>query len=76
MTREQFEVAYRAFCQRRPFRPFLIEFISGHQLSITHPEAVIFKKLFFAMRGADGGNVIFAPDSVARVLDPTSKSDH
>ena len=40
MTEDQFDAAYRAFCQRRPFRAFLIEFASGTQLLIGHPEAV------------------------------------
>jgi hypothetical protein len=26
MTTEQFDLAYRAFSRRRPFRPFLVEF--------------------------------------------------
>ena len=40
MTKAQFDAAYRAFCGRRPFRSFLIEFMRGNQLSIVHPEAV------------------------------------
>ena len=40
MTTEQFDAAYRAFCRRRSFRPFLIEFTSGYQVQVAHPEAV------------------------------------
>jgi hypothetical protein len=40
MTIDQFDVAYLAFCRRRPFRPFWIEFSSGNHLLIGHPEAV------------------------------------
>jgi hypothetical protein len=39
MTKDQFDAAYRAFCRRRPFRAFLIEFTSGAQLLISHPES-------------------------------------
>jgi len=40
MTPAQFDAALRAFCRRRPFRAFLIEFNSGSQLLIGHPEAI------------------------------------
>jgi hypothetical protein len=33
MTKDQFDAACRAFCQRRPFRAFLIEFRSGTNCS-------------------------------------------
>jgi hypothetical protein len=38
MTQNQFDAALRGFCRRRPFRAFLIEFTSGAQLLIGHPE--------------------------------------
>ena len=34
MTKDQFDAAYRAFCRRRPFRTFLLEFTSGHRISV------------------------------------------
>jgi hypothetical protein len=40
MSKEQFDAAYRAFWRRRPFRGFFIEFTSGQQLLVGHPEAV------------------------------------
>jgi hypothetical protein len=69
MTVEQFDAAYRAFRRRRPFRPFLIEFTSGHQLLISHPEAVRNEANLYAMRCPDGGNVVFAAETVSRLLD-------
>jgi hypothetical protein len=47
MTKDQFDAAYRAFCRRRPFRPFLIEFLNGNQLLIGHPEAVRSEPKFY-----------------------------
>lgn len=73
MTNKQFDTAYRAFCRRRPFRPFLIEFASGNQILIGHPEAVRNEADLCAMRGPDGGHVVFAAESVLRLLDvPTA----
>jgi len=69
MTRDQFDAAYRAFGQRRPFRAFLVEFTSGNQLLIGHPEAVRSETHFYVMRGPDGGYVLFVAESVSRLLD-------
>jgi hypothetical protein len=69
MSNDQFDVAYRAFCRRRPFRTFVIEFTSGHQLLIGHSEAVRNEGHLYAMRCPDGGHVVFATDSVSRFLD-------
>ena len=69
MTKDQFDAAYRAFCRRRPFRAFLIEFTSGNQLLIGHPEAVRTELPCYVMRWPDGGHVVFAAESVSRLLD-------
>ncbi len=68
MTQDQFDSAYRGFCRRRPLRSFLIEFTSGNQLLISHPEAVRNEGILYAMRCPDGGNVVFAAETVSRLL--------
>jgi hypothetical protein len=70
MTNEQFDTTFRAFCRRRPFRPFLIEFGSGNQLLIGHPEAIRNEAELYAMRRPDNGHAVFTADSVCRLLDP------
>jgi hypothetical protein len=73
MTKVQFDAAYQAFCRRKPLRSFLIEFSSGAQLLIGHPEAVRFEDPLFMARCPDSSYVLFPPESVARLLDlPTS----
>ncbi len=74
MTDEQFEAAYRAFRRRQPFRAFLIEFTSGTQLVIGHPEAVRREAQFYVTRRPDGGYVLFAADTVSRLLDVPTPS--
>lgn len=69
MTEDQFDLACRGFGRRRPFRAFLIEFTSGAQLLIGHPELVRKEADLYAMRCPDGGHVVFAAESVARRLD-------
>jgi len=71
MTTEQLDPAYRAFSRRRSFRTFLIEFVSGNQLPIAHPEAIRNEGNFYVMRCPDGGYVAFTPESVCRLLNRT-----
>ena len=73
MTTDQFDAALRAFCRRRPFRAFLIEFTSGNQLLIGHPEAVRKDADLYVMRSPEGGYAVFAAESVCRLFDgPTA----
>jgi hypothetical protein len=69
MTKDQLDAACRSFCRRRPFRAFLVEFTSGQQLLIGHPEAIRNEADLYLMRCPDGGYVVFAADSVCRLLD-------
>jgi hypothetical protein len=47
----------------------LIEFNSGNQLLIGHPEAVRNEGDLFAVRRPDGGHVVFPAETVSRLLD-------
>src|SRR5437870_2309570 len=69
MTKAQFDTAYQAFRQRRPFRTILIEFMSGSELPIGHPEAVRKEGDLYLTRCADGTYVVFPAEAVCRVLD-------
>jgi hypothetical protein len=69
MTADQFNTAYRGFCRRRPFRAFLIEFTSGAQLLVGHPEAVRDEAELYMMRCPDGSYIVFAAEGVSRLLD-------
>ena len=69
MTRDQFDAAQRAFARRQPFRAFLIEFTSGMQLAVGHPEAVRGEGELYITRSPDGRYVLFTADSVCRLLD-------
>ena len=44
MTSDTFARVLRAFCRRRPFRHFVIEFHTGQLLKIVHPEAIVIQK--------------------------------
>jgi hypothetical protein len=69
VTEDAFDAACRAFCRRRPFRAFLLEFSSGSQILVGHPEAVRSAANLYLMRCPDGGYVVFAAESISRLLD-------
>lgn len=72
MTTAQFDTAFRAFCRQRPFRQFVIEFTSGNQAWIRHPEAVRREGELYAMRSPDDGSMVFAAESVSRLMNGPS----
>lgn len=69
MSPVEFETALRGYCHRRRFQPFLVEFCSGHQMLVPHPEAIGPKAGVYLMRNPDGGYVTFTAVSVARLID-------
>ena len=71
MTNEQFAAILRSFCRRRPFRPFVIEFVNGKTLHITHPEGVAPFAKVWLFRSPKAAHVVFASTSVCRLLDAT-----
>ena len=69
MNMDQLEIALRQFSMRRPFRSFAIEFTSGFQASIRHPEAIRKFGGVYVLRAVSGEYCVFATESVVRVLD-------
>jgi len=69
MSPVQFEAALRGYCRPRRFKPFLIEFTSGYQMLVPHPEAIGPTAGVYLMRRPDAGYETFAVESVARLVD-------
>lgn len=69
MTDEEFDAANQAFRRRTPFRPYLIEFVSGGDLSIVHPESIRKEERLYVARRPDGGFELFTAEGVSRVID-------
>lgn len=42
MVAETFAQALRAFNRRRPFKPYVIELVSGETILVEHPEALAY----------------------------------
>ena len=65
MRTNTFARVLRAFCRRRPFRHFVIEFHTGGLLKIVHPELLIIE---------DGGIVHYVNGRYHRLFDASSVS--
>ena len=62
-----------SYGRRRPFRPYFIEFMSGAQVQVNHPDGVAQFRTLFLFRGRNRTRSVFPSASVCRLLDlPTS----
>ena len=68
MTRENFERVLQAFQRRTPFRPFTVEFVSGEQVAVDHPEALVLRAGVAVYINAKGVPTLFDHESVSEVI--------
>ena len=69
MTDKEFETSLRAYARFRPFRQFLLEFVSGQQVLVHHPEGVAPFQEVWLYRGPNQAQCVFPSSSVCRLLD-------
>jgi len=69
MKEETFERSLRAFSQRRPFKPFLVELASGARFTVDHPEALAQRGPAAVYITPDGGYTLFDNTMVTQVAD-------
>ena len=70
MTDGELDTCLRAYCRRRPFRPFVLEFFSSVQIVIDHPEGVAaVSDRLWLYRGPKNAQSLFPSSSVCRLLD-------
>jgi hypothetical protein len=69
MTEANFERSLRAFRQRTPFKPFLVELASGAKLVIQHPEALAHYGKAAVYINPDGDFTLLDNTMVTRVGD-------
>jgi len=72
VTDQELDSALRVFSRRRPFRPFLLEFVSGEQVRMVHPDAIALFRQVWLYRGPKRMQAIFPSSSVCRLLDAPS----
>jgi hypothetical protein len=69
MTAESFERTLRSFQRRSPFRPFIVELVSGFRFQVDHPEALILRDGLAVFVAKGGSPTLFDHEGVSRVCD-------
>jgi len=70
VTNEELETA-TPVQPTRPYRPFLLEFLSGEQVHMHHREAIAFFSPLWLYRGPNQAQAVFPSSAVCRLLDIT-----
>ena len=76
MTPKSFSTSLRAFVRQKPFRPFMVQLVSGDRFAVDHPEALVFRGGIAVFVSAKGVPMLFDHESVAQLsgYQSTSKS--
>jgi hypothetical protein len=69
MKEGNFERSLKAFSQRQPFKPFLVELASGTQFTIDHPEALARRGPVAVYIDRDGSYTLFDNTSVTQLTE-------
>lgn len=75
MVRENFERSLHAFVRRRPFKPFNAELVSGSEVRIEHPDALVFRGGVAVYVDTSGQPTIFDHEGVSRLFDATGEAE-
>lgn len=73
MTAEHFDKTLQAYQRRRPFRSFLVRFISGESVDVDHPEALVIRGGVGVYVSAAGVPTLFDHESVSEVIGETER---
>lgn len=73
MTAENFDKTLQAYQNRRPFRSFAVRFMSGEQIEVDHPEALVIRSGVGVYIGAGGVPTLLDHESVSEVVGETER---
>ena len=74
MTAEHFQTTIRAFQRRSPFKPYLVELVSGDRIHVDHPEALVVRGGVGVFVTAAGSPTIFDHEGVSQVIATSGES--
>jgi hypothetical protein len=69
MKEETFERCLKAFVQRQPFKPFVVELVSGALLTVDHPEALAHRGRAAMYIDRAGNFTLFDNEGVSQLMD-------
>jgi len=68
MTADHFQTTIRAFQRRTPFRPYIVELVSGDRVTVDHLEALVVRGGVGVYVSAEGAPSIFDHEGVSQVI--------
>ena len=68
MTPDHFQTTIGAFQRRAPFRPYVLELVSGDRITVDHPEALVIRGGVGVFVSATGAPSIFDHEGVSQVI--------
>ncbi len=68
MTAENFENALKGLRQRKPFRPFQVELVSGDRFDVDFPDALVIRDGVAVFVRPGGVPVLFDRESVSQFI--------
>jgi hypothetical protein len=72
VTPVNFQIALNAFCNRRPFRPFVVELVSGDRFRVRHPEALVLRGTLAVYNAPNQAIRLFDSESVCQLGDESA----
>jgi len=74
MTTDHFQTTIRAFRHRTPFKPYVVELVSGDRVQVDHPEALVIRADVGVFVSAAGAPTIFDHEGVSQIFESSGKS--
>lgn len=75
MVKENFERSLRAFARRTPFKPFVVELVSGSTIKVDHPEALVSRGGVAVHFDVQGAITLLDHESVSRLVDSVNQAE-
>jgi hypothetical protein len=75
MTADHFQTTIRAFQRRAPFKPYIVELVSGDRVRVDHPEALVIRGGVGVFVTAAGAPTIFDHEGVSQIFADSAESN-
>jgi hypothetical protein len=69
MQAQTFDEGLRGLSRRAPFKPFMVELVSGKSFTVDHPDALVFRAGVAVFIDPRGALSIFDHESVSRLVE-------
>ena len=74
MTTEHLQTTIRALQRRTPFKPYVVELVSGDRVQVDHPEALVIRAGVGVFVNVSGAPTIFDREGVSQIFASSDES--